>query len=67
MICFFFVPASLPINSKAVDLCDCLFRFDIFGLGAFCLLETRDNLAFLYKNRAASLPKLCLTSAWLAI
>jgi hypothetical protein len=29
----------------------------------FAYLETRENLAFLQKNRAASLPKLCLTPA----
>jgi hypothetical protein len=48
---------------KSCRLCDRLFCLNVLGLGALCLFETRENLAFLYKNRVASLPKLCLTSA----
>ncbi len=59
----FLCAGKLSINSKAVDLCDCSFRFDVSGLVAFCLFETCDNLAFLYKNRAASPPKIVSTSA----
>ena len=48
MFCLSFAPASYSNNSKAVDSCDCLLRFDVFVPGAFCLLETRENLVLLF-------------------
>jgi hypothetical protein len=63
MFCLSFAPASYSNNSKLLMHAIVYFVLTYSARAPFAYLRPVKTLFYFFKNRAASLPKLCLTSA----